>query len=329
MKTIKLKFIDCWPGHKPEDDLYYKILARHFKVELSDTPDYIIDGGLGHNHVKPEYANCIKLINIGENIVPDFNSFDYAVGFDEIQFGDRFLRQPLFAFYDEFAKLADRKSFEPTREELLNRDFCSFVVSNGTGDPLRTEFFHRLSKYKKVNSGGRYLNNIGGSVKDKNAFCAKHKFNIAFENSASPGYTTEKVMQPLTVHSVPIYYGNPTVGEDFREECMVRVKSREDVDRAIEEIIYLDTHDDAYIEKVTAPCMVHPVEWYEDRLEKFLLSIFEPPIEEVRRLIPYGMQNVYRNRLRNLYKVDDAWRAPFRAMNRVKNAVKKAMLKRV
>lgn len=25
MKTIKLKFTDCWSGHKPEDDKYFKI----------------------------------------------------------------------------------------------------------------------------------------------------------------------------------------------------------------------------------------------------------------------------------------------------------------
>ncbi|MBQ2584257.1 MAG: zinc ABC transporter substrate-binding protein, partial [Erysipelotrichaceae bacterium] len=52
--------------------------------------------------------------------------------------------------------------------------------------------------------------------------------------------------------SIPIYYGSPTVGEDFPEECMVRVKDEEDIERAIEEIIYLDTHDAAYLEKVKA-----------------------------------------------------------------------------
>lgn len=327
MKTIKLKFIDCWLGHKPEGDKYYKILSKYYNVELSDNPDYIIDGGLGHEYTNPKYDKCVKLITIGENIVPDFNSFDYAVGFDPILFGDRYLRLPLYAFYADFKKLSVRTF--PSDEELLKRDFCSFVVSNAGGDPLRTQFFHRLSKYKPIASGGRYLNNIGGPVKDKNAFCARYKFNIAFENSVSPGYTTEKVMQPYTVNSVPIYYGDPMIGQDFNLDSMVRVASREDVERAIEEIIYLDTHDDAYLAKVKASCMTHPVEWYEEQLTLFIRNIFDKPIEEARRLIPFGRQTIYRTTLRNLYKVDDAWKAPFRAVNRVKNAVKKAMTKRV
>lgn len=306
MKRIKLKFLDCWGGHKPENDLYYRVLSKLYDIELSDEPDYVIDEGLGHAHLEARYDGCVKLVSVGENVFPDFNCFDYAVGFDSAEFGDRYLRQPLFTFYDEFAKLRDRASSRPTPEELLNREFCSYVVSNGgRGDPLRTEFFHRLSKYKKVNSGGAHLNNVGGRVADKAAFCARHKFNIAFENSVSPGYTTEKVMQPLTVHSVPIYYGNPTVEEDFDEACMVRVRSRDDVERAVEEIVYLDTHDEAYLAKATSPCLTHPVEWHEARLVKFLRTIFDPPKEEARRLVRYGMQPYYRGKLRSLHRLDD------------------------
>ena len=41
-------------------------------------------------------------------------------------------------------------------------------------------------------------------------------------------------------------------------------------------------------------CLVHSVEWYEERLIDFLRSIFDPSIDDARRLISYGMQNVYR-----------------------------------
>lgn len=316
MKTIKINFVDCWAGHKPEEDKYYKILSKFYHVEISDSPDYVFCGSQGHRQV---YLNdCIKIQTIGENIVPDFNSFDYAIGFDELSFGDRYLRLPLFYFYDEFSKLSERGTV-PSREELLNRKFCSFVVSNGGGDPLRTKFFYELSKYKQVDSGGRYLNNVGGPVANKEAFCKGYKFNIAFENSVSPGYTTEKVMQPLTYHSVPIYYGNPNVTEDFTDACMVRIKDESDVSRAIEEIKYLDTHDEAYLEKCLTPRLTHGSEaYYDARIEAFLRNIFDRPLNEARRLIPYGMQNVYRGRLRHLYKLDDAWKAPLRALNRMR-----------
>lgn len=138
---------------------------------------------------------------------------------------------------------------------------------------------------------------------DKLAFCAKYKFNIAFENSVSPGYVTEKVMQPLTVHSIPIYYGSPTVGEDFPEECMVQVKDESDIERAIEEIIYLDTHDDAYLEKVQHPCLTQSSpEFYYERMRCFLRHIFEQPLDKARRLIPYGMQPSYRHQISHWIK---------------------------
>lgn len=64
MKKVKLKFIDCYQGHKPEEDKYYKILSQYYDVELSDNPDYIIDGGLGHEHLDSKYDKCVKLISI-------------------------------------------------------------------------------------------------------------------------------------------------------------------------------------------------------------------------------------------------------------------------
>ena len=316
MKTVKLKFIDCWLGHKPEEDKYYKLLSKYYNVVLSEQPDYVIDEGLGHEHLNPKYDKCVKLISIGENCAPDFNLFDYAIGFDDLVFGDRYLRMPLYVFYEEFSRLANRMF--PSDEDLLNRGFCSFVVSNGGGDPLRTEFFHELGKYKTVASGGRYLNNVGGRVADKNAFCAKYKFNIAFENSVSPGYTTEKVMQPYTVNTVPIYYGNPFVGEDFNVDSMVRVSSRDDVKRAIDEIVYLDTHDEAYLAKVKMPCLTHSTEWYEQRLVSFMRGVFDADPCDAKRLVSYGMQCNYRHRLRKLYRVYDLLKTPVHVVARAK-----------
>lgn len=221
--------------------------------------------------------------------MPDFNHYDYAIGFDRISFGDRYLRMPLYAFYREYQKLENRVA--PDAKELLNRGFCSFVVSNSAlADPLRTSFFHKLSKYRKVDSGGRYLNNVGGPVPDKLEFCRKYKFNIAFENSVSPGYVTEKVMQPLTWFSMPIYYGDPFVEDEFSAQSMVRVRDADDVDRAIEEIIRLDKNDDEYLARVTAPCLARPYGSYEAALEKFLTDIVDRPVEEARRLNRYGCQ---------------------------------------
>ncbi len=302
MKLIKVKFVDWYIGFKPEDELIYQLLTKHYDVQLdNDSPDYIIDGGLGKEHLN---YDCIKILRVGENIVPDFNLFDYAIGFDPIVFSDRYIRIPLYVSYHSFSALTKRDI--PSPDKLLSREFCSIVVSNGGGDPMRINFFQRLNKNKVIASGGRYLNNVGGPVADKLAFCAKYKFNIAFENSRSLGYTTEKVMEPLCIHSIPIYYGNPDSAADFNKDCMVLVENEDDVERAVEEIIYLDTHDEAYLAK----CFATPVkpdrnyESYCTQLDGFLKHIFEQPLSDACRLNRYGFQPVYRKRLQRINKIE-------------------------
>lgn len=295
MKTIKVHFTDYY-GVPPKNLWAYQLLSRHYDVQLDSVhPDYIIDGGLGTEHL--DYPNAVRIVIVGESYVPDFNLFDYATGFDYLTFGDRYLRLPNYAAYESFARLCELP--RPTEEELAalaRREFCSFVVSNADGDPARVEFFKKLSKYKPVASGGKLLNNVGGRVPDKDAFVAKYKFNISFENSTVPGYTTEKVMQALSARTVPIYYGNPRVAEDFDPACMIRVASRDDFDRAIEEIIRLDKDDAAYCAKLAAPTFRHPKAWYEAQFEAFLRHIFDQPLADARRLNAYGYQWNIRHR---------------------------------
>lgn len=310
-KRIRVNFIDHHGG-KPEVAIYLRILRELYDVEISDRPDYVFDGGIGRDYVN---YDCVKIVTIGESYTPDFNFFDYAIGFDNLSFGDRYLRLPLFAFYPEFRQLTAPDLSDPSR--YLKRGFCSFVVSNDDGDPMRIEFFRRLSKYKPVASGGRIFNNVGCRVPDKNAFVSQYKFNIAFENSSVPGYTTEKVLEPLAVHAVPIYYGNPDIATDFNPACMVRVANRDDVERAVDEIVALDRDDDAYLRKLSAPTAIEPYVAYEARLTAFLRNIFDQPLESVRRTNEYGYQiNIRRRqkRLFNLYELT----TPARLIKRMK-----------
>lgn len=268
------------------------ILSRHYVLdETADAPDYYIDNGCWYGHVA--HDACVKIAIIAENCVPDFNAYDYAVGFDPLTFGDRYLRQPLFARCREFPSLENRKF--PADAELLNRDFCSMVVSNGANrDPVLQMFLDRIEKYKPVLSGGGWRNNVGGRVPDKVAFCRGCKFNLAFENSASPGYTTEKILDAYLSYSVPVYFGNPQIDVDFHAESMVCVKSKADVDRAVEEVMWLDSNPDAYLRKVKAPCLVRTKESYDEELEGFLAHVFSQPKEQAFRRCMFGYQATLR-----------------------------------
>ena len=193
-----------------------ELLSKKYDVEVSDDPDYLIYSIFGYENL--QYDSCVKIFYVGENITPDFNLCDYAIGFDLMEFGDRYMRLPYYVLYD-IEKLATPKIIDP--ETVLNRKFCSFVVSNANASPERNRFFHLLSEYKKVDSGGRFENNIGGPVENKREFISQYKFNIAFENSMRDGYTTEKILEPMIVNSLPIFWGNRKEGLDFNPNSFI------------------------------------------------------------------------------------------------------------
>jgi hypothetical protein len=124
-------------------------------------------------------------------------------------------------------------------------------------------------------------------------------------------------MEPLLVHSVPIYYGTEQVMNDFSDDCMVFVKGENDIDDAIERIIALDKDDATYLKICKANALVHPIDWYENRLVDFLLDIFERPIAYARRTSPYGAQLVYREQLRRLVRIERMLDRP--AIKRLRN----------
>ncbi|WP_300449474.1 glycosyltransferase family 10 [uncultured Helicobacter sp.] len=160
--------------------------------------------GVEHIHY-----DCVRIFYTGENITPNFNICDYAIGFEHIQFLDRYIRYPLYLFYEADFEKALHKHENISSKTLQNKTrFCNFIVSNGRADPLREATFRALNAYKKVDSTGKYLNNIGGAIKDKFAFQQQCLFSLCFENSSTPGYLTEKLIQAAAAQTIPIYWGD-------------------------------------------------------------------------------------------------------------------------
>ena len=189
MKTIKLKFVDMMPGFVPDNNFWYNFLSRFYNIELSEKPDYLFFSVMGSENLK---YNCIKIFWTGENQQPDFNLCDYAIAFSPLQYDDRYLRFPLYYNNEAHFNLMHQKH-KSSESNLTNKtEFCSFVYSNNHASPERGIIFNKLSAYKKVVSGGRFMNNIGGAVKDKIEFQQKSKFCIAFENASTPGYRSEE-----------------------------------------------------------------------------------------------------------------------------------------
>lgn len=286
---IKIKFIDFWDGFDPEKEefIIFKLLCKHFDVEISDDPDYVIFSAMGDKHWDvPD--SCIKIFYTGECVTPDFNSCDYAIGFDYLSYGDRYIRFPYY-----LAKKMEMVEMMEHKHELLNirkikdekTEFCSFIVSN----PLckeRNDAFFKLSEYKKVNSGGHVYNNIGHIIKDKYSFEKKHKFSLCFENTRFPGYTTEKIIEAFAARTIPIYWGDPILTRIFNEKAFINVASYSSFDEVIDKVKSIDEDDELYFKMLSEPALLSDSLNHLDevkRMELWLLNIFKQTLDNAKR----------------------------------------------
>lgn len=275
---ITIKFVDFWEGFTPNDNFLLNALKGRYNVTIlddksKDEPDLLFCSAFGIEYL--HYENCIKVYYTAENDIPDFNQYDYAISFFDIKFGDRHLRYPMYVAYPEYNRLIGGSPI--SREVALSRDFCSVVVSNGYSNaPMRELVWQRLDEYKTIASGGRYRNNVGGPVDDKMEFIGRYKFNLALENSKVDNYTTEKIVEPMVAQTIPIYWGNRFVCEEFNKESFIDVSDFDSLDRAIEYIRQVDNDDELYMKILRAPKLATdaPVDW-SDRLQVFLTQIIE------------------------------------------------------
>ena len=295
-KSIPIDFCDFGPGFRKDDNFFYNTLRAHFNVVLSDSPDYLIYCDRG-SHVH-RIHNCVKINFCNESYAPDWTESDYALTCRYLD-DPRHLRFPYYLIYGHGSDLLKNPS-DMERLMASKTKFCSFIVSNGgkRKTQKRVDFFHLLSQYKRVDSGGRHLNNIGGPIPGgwagKIEFLKPYKFNIAFENASIPGYTTEKLFEAMQALTVPIYWGNPRVAEEFNPHSFLNAHDFPSEEALIEKIIELDCDDAKYLQWLQQPYFHNnqPNEYFnQERLVSFFDRIFSTPIRPVsqrRRWFQFG-----------------------------------------
>ena len=91
------------------------------------------------------------------------------------------------------------------------------------------------------------------TISNKIEFLKSYKFTICFENSEYPGYTTEKLIHPKLVDSIPIYWGNPDVAKDFNTKAFINAYDFKDLDDLVCFIIEVDRNDNLYFDMLNEP----------------------------------------------------------------------------
>ncbi|MDR0726455.1 MAG: hypothetical protein LBF37_00145 [Rickettsiales bacterium] len=299
-------------------DYFHRILKDRAVLEISDKPDFVFCGIFDQNKFLDYGDKPVRIYFYDENVFPDMNLFDYAIGFQDMSLSGRHLHVPYYYFdFENYKKLLDKtnknhrfsgtfsESCEPTepaifpKENLpnltgplscdpLNRKFCNFIYSNPGNGKLsitRQEFCRDLMTYKHVDCPGRVLNNMQNAIEPRKEnwtegkldFIKNYKFTIAFENSDSIGYTTEKLIHPLLANSIPIYYGNRNAAADgFNPRAFINGNDFDSLEDLKKFIIELDNDNQKYLEMLREPpLLVDGIPDWDKIIADYIMNILE------------------------------------------------------
>ena len=293
MKTVKIKFAGKWEGITPEENtVCYWLKKNGYDVQVTDDADYVICDVFG----KPPYEYCrypqIRIFECGENVVPDFNIVDYAISRYPVAFGDRNFYLPGCAMSGRYWQELGKKDRNYTEAFVKEKEFfANMVAGHDSEHNYRSIFFEKLNAYKRVESAGTLLNNMPDGMRvnwlddSKTNFQRRSKFTICFESTAHEGFITEKITDAFFADTIPIYYGSSNVKEIFNPEAFIHVADYESFDAVVEKIRELDQDDEKYLAMMRQPILLDPdlPQRMDEELEKYILHIFEQPIEKAYR----------------------------------------------
>lgn len=275
---LKINFVDFWNNFYKTDNYFYNLLSTKYKVVIDENnPDLLFFSVFGNEHKK--YNSCKKIFFTGENIRPNlyFNSDiiekNYIIGKTDFSFSFdysqdlRNYRLPLWIMYIDWFKTKQDENRDISylidlqslfNKKIINKNkFCNFVFSNNQGK--RVEVLNTIMQYKNVDCAGKLCNNIDFQIKGRGDqrykidFLKNYKFTIACENSKHDGYTTEKILHPLSVGSIPIYWGSDLIGDDFNKKSFINVDNFCDLQSLKEHIIEVDNNKQLYENYLNEP----------------------------------------------------------------------------
>lgn len=308
-KKVRIDFVDFWGGFCKQNNFLAQALAKDYDIVIDESrPELVFFSLFGTRHL--EY-DCVKVFFTGENQHPDFNLCDYSIGFDDMWFGDRHFRLPLFATdFDAVERLLNK---EPCVDlDPAHRKFCNFVYSNASADPIRDMFFHVLNGRRPVDSFGAHLRNASIAIPSRSASDwrkgkidkqAEYNFTIAFENSSVPGYTTEKIMDAFVASTIPIYWGDPGVEAFFNKDAFINASRFSSLENCADYVMSVANNPGLIREYLSAPPFSSEnkkmiEKFSKDSLARFLSSIIEQEPAKMFRRSRYGRSAAYAAKLK-------------------------------
>jgi len=254
--TPKLWFVD-FPHEESikaikSKNPFYAALSQRFDIQLDPVnPEFLVCSLFGIKHYR---YSCTKVVWVGENIYPDFRTYDWAFSFDPTK--GRNFRLPLWAMQMRDPRALIDPLKKP-RELLKHKErFCALAHTNSSCDQ-HNEIFRILSSTKHIDvvalSNGLCDGDETSAINNLPELYTRYKFTITFENESSPGYTTEKITAPMLGGSVPIYWGNPDIAKEFNPDAFINARDYNSSEDLANFILKVDQTDESYINFLSAP----------------------------------------------------------------------------
>lgn len=227
-RDIRISFSGFWESFDPNRNEILNLLketcSEHSSnIAVSSTaPDIMISSCFGGIH--KEHSKCTQLLYLGENVRPQYRSFDFSISHDVDSYCGRNIYLPLWMVRSTRYGISGA-GYDPYDEESLfgrlvdweSRTGAVYLGNNMT--PSRAALF-------------RYLESLGinvdcyGSqtrpIESKRKLYQKYLFSICFENSITPGYNTEKLVDGYIYGTIPIYMGGDS-GDLFNKRAYMNI----------------------------------------------------------------------------------------------------------
>ncbi|XP_060071742.1 alpha-(1,3)-fucosyltransferase 11-like [Ylistrum balloti] len=214
--------------------------------------------------------------------LPRKSTHDWALFHEESPMNNYILsKQPFISLFNHTATFRSESDYPVTTQNIYSLKFMTrrkpvplhvknsekmkrnlapvLYVQSHPGVPSdRDSYVEELMKYIHVDSYGTCLHNkdLPEHLRDPAQnfenfefldFISVYKFHLAFENAVCKDYMTEKLMRPLHVGSIPIYYGSPFAQEWMpNNSTAIMVSDFKSPKELAEFIDYLDNNDDEY-----------------------------------------------------------------------------------
>ena len=250
--TVSLGYCDLHEGGRT---FFTRLLSPHFHLRWDDPAEFIIYGHISHQY---RLQNGVKIYWSQELYGPNWKECDYAI-IPHLVEDSRAYYLPIYAFDGMADKLVRPSVPDPVAIRSAKPHFCSLLCAYADHTTQkRQEFFRILNRRRKVDSAGPALNNTGFRVPKENRYQSKidwirnYRFNLAFENRLQPGWTTEKLVDPLHVHTIPIHWGDPRVKDYFNPESFICAHDFPSLDALAEYVLHVDDTPELYARYIRA-----------------------------------------------------------------------------